>query len=378
MPLTAALPDDFEDAHEHRGGVVSAASLIQRIVGEIVARERFLVVSHARPDGDAVGSVLAMGAILQAMGKQVDMVLADSVPQVYRTLPGVDSIRETSSINASSYDAVIILECDGTLRTGIGGIDGMFVINIDHHLTGMNYGTLNWIDPDASAVGAMVFEIAMAAGVKITAAVATCLYTALMTDTGSFTYPGTSAETFTLAHALIDLGAKADTVARDVFYSVPAARIHLLGVALSRVQIDGALAWTYITQKDLNELDATDEDSEGTVNYLISIAGVKAAAFLREMPGSPQRFRTSLRSKSLVDVSHVASRCGGGGHRNAAGCTLDGPYPAAIDRILKELESEVQRAVAEESIPAESAQDADGSQTAGASSQTAAALSGQL
>jgi phosphoesterase RecJ-like protein len=373
MPITVALPDDFEEAHEHHGGVVSAAALIQRIVEEIVSRERFLVVSHARPDGDAVGSVLAMGAILQAMGKQVDMVLADSVPQVYRTLPGVDRIRGTSSIDAANYDAAIVLECDGTLRTGIHGMDSMFLINIDHHLTGMNYGTLNWIDPDASAVGAMVFEIAMAAGVKITAAMATCLYTALMTDTGSFTYPGTSAETFTLAHALIDLGAKADTVARDVFYSVPAARIHLLGVALSRVQIDGALAWTYITQKDLNELDATDEDSEGTVNYLISIAGVQAAAFLREMPGSPHRFRTSLRSKSLVDVSHVASRCGGGGHRNAAGCTLDGPYNAAIDRVLKELGAEVGRAAAEESAP-----DAASSQTAGTDSQTAAALSGQL
>ena len=114
---------------------------------------------------------------------------------------------------------------------------------------------------------------------------ATCLYTALMTDTGSFTYPGTSAETFTLAHTLIDLGAKADTVARDVLYSVPAPRIHLLGVALSRIRIEGPLAWTFITQKDLDELSATDEDSEGTVNYLISIVDVEAAAFLREMPG---------------------------------------------------------------------------------------------
>ncbi len=313
------------------------------ILRALQARESFLVVSHARPDGDAVGSLLAMGSILQQMGKTADMVLADPVPSVYSTLPGVHRIRQSRQVDPGLYDAVIILECDGTARTGIEGMDELFVINIDHHRTGCDYGALNWIDPEASAVAAMVYDIGVSAGVKITAATATCLYTALMTDTGSFTYPGTSAETFTLAHALIDLGAKADTVARDVLYSVPAARIHLLGLALSRVQVAGPLAWTYLTQDDLVQLSATDEDSEGTVNYLISIAEVEAAAFLRELPGQPQRFRTSLRSKSSVDVSQVARLWGGGGHRNAAGCTLDGPLDQARRRILLELEKEVQR-----------------------------------
>jgi phosphoesterase RecJ-like protein len=324
-----------------------AAELVGSIVSAIRGNDRFLVVSHARPDGDAVGSVLAMGSILHTMGKNVDMVLADAVPVVYRTLPGVERIRETRSIDADAYDIAIVLECDGTLRTGITGLDRLPIINIDHHLTGCCYGVINWIDPQAAAVAAMVFEIAGSAGVTVTPAIATCLYTALMTDTGSFTYPGTSAETFTLAHALIDLGAKADTVARDVLYSVPVARIHLLGVALSRLQLRGSIAWSYITQADLEELSATDEDSEGTVNYLISIGGVEAAAFLRELPrvspAAPQQFRTSLRSKSNVDVSLVASLCGGGGHRNAAGCTLDGPFEGAIERILLELEREVQR-----------------------------------
>ena len=324
-------------------GTAAAARLVEGIVAEIQAHERFLVVSHARPDGDAVGSVLAMGSVLKQLGKQVDMVLADAVPQVYRTLPSVEEIRESRSINQSDYDLAIILECDGTPRTGITGIDGMHVINIDHHVTGTGFGALNWIDPDASAVAAMVYEIALAAGADVTPAIATCLYTALLTDTGSFTYPGTSAETFTLAHQLIALGAKADTVARDVLYSVPAGRIHLLGLALSRLQISGSLAWTFITQGDLRSLNATDEDSEGVVNYLISIAGIEAAAFLREMDEAPQRFRTSLRSKSTVNVSNVAAICGGGGHRNAAGCTLDGPFEAAVTRILLELDQEVLR-----------------------------------
>ena len=319
----------------------NSAEQIKRILAELRSRERFVVVSHARPDGDAVGSALTMACILEQMGKPVDIVLADPVPVVYRTLPGVEHILCKRSISSADYDCAIILECDSTERTSVEGLDDVFLINIDHHRTGCTYGSINWIDPDASAVAAMVYELALAAGVQVNASMATCLYTALMTDTGSFTYPGTSAETFTLAHALIDLGAKADMVARDVLYSVPAARIHLLGLALSRIRIEGLLAWTFIMQKDLDELSATDEDSEGTVNYLISIVNVEAAAFLREMPGEPQRFRTSLRSKSSIDVSNVASLCGGGGHRNAAGCTLDGPLGTAVALILDRLRHEV-------------------------------------
>ena len=326
----------------------NGALQLPRIVAALRENTRFLITSHARPDGDAVGSVLAMGSVLHSMGKQVDMVLADAVPVVYRTLPGVRRVRQTREVNGAEYDVVIVLECDGTERTGLSGIEGApVVINVDHHLTGLPFGTLNWIDPTAAAVAAMVFEIAVALGAKVTPAIATCLYTALMTDTGSFTYPGTSAETFTLAHALIDLGAKADSVARDVLYSVPAARIHLLGLALSRVRIHRNIAWTWITQADLLQMSASDEDSEGTVNYLISIAGVEAAAFLRELPrtdpDAEALFRTSLRSKSRVDVSLVAANCGGGGHRNAAGCTLQGPFDDAVEHILRELGAEVNR-----------------------------------
>ena len=334
-----------------------SAVQLELILAELRGRDRFLVVSHARPDGDAVGSALAMACILQKMGKSVDIVLADAVPWVYRTLPGVEHIRRQKCVSAADYDAAIILECDGTGRTGIEGMDELFLINIDHHRTGCDYGAINWIDPEASAVAAMVYELAIAAGVEVNASMATCLYTALMTDTGSFTYPGTSADTFTLAHELIDLGAKADTVARDVLYSVPAARIHLLGVALSRIRMEGSLAWTFITQRDLDELSATDEDSEGTVNYLISIVNVEAAAFLREMPtempGGSQRFRVSLRSKSNVDVSQVAALCGGGGHRNAAGCTMSGPLDDAVATILNRLRAEVERTVSPPSLAVE-------------------------
>lgn len=322
-------------------GSAAEAEAIDCILDEIRRADKFFICSHARPDGDAVGSVLAMGAILQALGKQVDMVLADPSPIVYRTLPGIEQVRQARHVNGSDYDLGIVLECDGTRRTGIAGLEGMRLINIDHHATGRAYGSVNWIDVDASAVAAMVYRLALAAEVEVTPAMATCLYTALLTDTGSFTYPGTSAETFNLAYALIGLGAKADNVARDVLYSVPVGRLHLLGVSLSRLRIAGPIAWTFITQGDLQTLDATDDDSEGIVNYLISIGGVEAAIFLRELPGTPQQFRLSLRSKSSLDVSVVAAICGGGGHRNAAGCTVDGPFDAAVTRVLIETERQL-------------------------------------
>ncbi len=347
MPSPVRYTDISQDFDPQPEVVITP---LMQIAQEIRSQNRFLVTSHARPDGDAVGSTLAMGSILHRMGKDVDMVLADPVPQVYRTLPGMGRIRHAREIDPSAYDVAIILECDGTLRTGLTGLDGMRLVNIDHHLTGAHFGTLNWIDPDASAVAAMVFEVAVALGVDVTPGIATCLYTALMTDTGSFTYPGTSADTFTLAHALIDLGARADSVARDVLYSVPASRIQLLGRALSRIKIDAGVAWSWITQDDLGEFCATDEDSEGTVNYLISISGVEAAIFLREIEAEPRQFRTSLRSKSKVDVSAVASKLGGGGHRNAAGCTLAGPFDDAVANVLTAMREELDRAAGTETV----------------------------
>lgn len=310
------------------------------------AGRHFLVTSHARPDGDAVGSMLAFGSILDQLGKSYDLVLADPVPQVYLTLPGVNQIRQSRTIDDTQYDAAIILECDSTIRTGITGFGDLPLLNIDHHITGCDFATVNWIDWDSCAVAVLVYRLALALGVKVTPAMATCLYTAVFTDTGAFTYPGTAGSTFPLAQELIALGADADKIARDVLYSVSAAHIRLLGLALSRLQIRGVSAWSYITQQDISDVGASDEDSEGTVNYLISIAGVEAALFLREMPvthGQPPRYRASLRSKSSLDVSVIATVCGGGGHRNAAGCVLEGPIDSAVSRILAEVESELKQ-----------------------------------
>ena len=199
---------------------------------------------------------------------------------------------------------------------------------------------LNWIDEDACAVAAMVYRIAIAARVQITPSMATCLYTAILSDTGSFTYSSTNAETFAIAHDLAARGANPSQIARDLYFSNPESKIRLLGTALSNLRTDGPLAWSWVTTHDMDRAGAGAEDCEGVVNYLISIAGVESAVFLRELP-SVDQYRLSIRSKGKVNVAQIAENFGGGGHRSASGCTLDGPLTVATERILSQLRMEL-------------------------------------
>ena len=303
------------------------------------SHRRFLITSHARPDGDAIGSVLAMAEILQQLGHETTVILADEIPGIYHTLPGIDQIVQATDVREVEPDLsipAILLECDGTPRTGLAGLDGRFLINIDHHASGRKFGSVNWIDEDACAVAAMVYRIAVAAGVKITPSMATCIYTAILSDTGSFTYSSTSADTFAMAHDLAAHGANPSQIARDIYFSNPESKIRLLGTALSNLQTEGPLAWSWVTTNDMDRAGAGAEDCEGVVNYLISIAGVESAVFLRELPSLDQ-YRLSIRSKGKVDVAQIAETFGGGGHRSASGCILDGPLTVATERILSQL-----------------------------------------
>lgn len=300
--------------------------------------ERFLVCSHSRPDGDAVGSVLAMGMLLQQLGKRADMVTADRVPAVYRTLPQADAIRTAMRVHGP-YDAAILLECDGLGRTRLLGLEQFFVINIDHHTSGSEWGHLNWIDREAASVGELVYRLIRAAGANLTPEIATCLYATVLTDTGGFCYGSTRASTFALARELVEAGANPIRVAQDIYLSTPTSKLLLLGSALGNLQREGRLAWLWITHNDIVRTCAAEEDCEGIVNFALSISGVEAAVFLRELP--ERRIRLSLRSKGKVNVAAIAGRLGGGGHENAAGCTLEGPLDRALDEILAELRPSV-------------------------------------
>jgi phosphoesterase RecJ-like protein len=306
---------------------------MMEVLDAIRQRQRFLLTSHARPDGDAVGSLLALWMTLNAMGKRAEMQLFDPVPVIYGTLPAADQIRQfTGPMVGFEPDAVIFLECDCVGRSRIEGLENRFLINIDHHTSGTLFANVNWMDTKASAVAEMVYRLTMAAKVKVTPAMATCLYTALLSDTGSFCYEGTSANTFGLAKDLVDKGATPARIAEDLYFSNPLSKMRLLGAALTTLQRDGRVAWLWVTHQDMVRLGASDEDSLGIVNYAIGISGVEVAVFLREM--ADRRIRVSLRSKCTVRVTHVAEQFGGGGHENASGCTLDGPIEAATERIL--------------------------------------------
>ncbi len=309
------------------------------LLAEFSPGKRFLVTSHARPDGDAIGSVLAIAGMLEQMHCSADIVMADPVPYVYRKLPGAERIRHAAHV-ASGTETAILLECDGIPRTGLKGLEGRRLINIDHHASGRLFADVNWIDEQACAVAAMIYRMSVVAGVEITPAMATCLYTAVLTDTGSFTYPGVGPEAFALARDLVVHGADATQIARDIYFSNRPSKVQLLGTALKNMCCDGPLAWSWTTAEEMESCCADAEDCEGVVNYLIGIEGVEAAVFMREIPGENQ-FRLSVRGKGRVDVAAVASCFGGGGHRSASGCTIDGPLAEATARVLKELRLEL-------------------------------------
>jgi len=317
---------------------------IQAVLRAIEHGQRLVVSAHARPDGDAIGSILACGMILDQLGRQADMVSADPVPLIYQGLPCARAIRHVSHVEGS-YDAVILLECDGIERSRLLGLEGRFLINIDHHVSGRAFGDVNWIDTDACAVAEMIYNLARISGVEITPGMATCLYTAVLTDTGSFCYAGTDAHTFELAADLVRRGADPTVIAQHTYFSNPTSKMLLLGAALSNLKRDGRLAWMWVAHEDMLRTHAAEEDCEGLVNYAIAIAGVDVAVFLRELPN--RRVRLSLRSKGDLDVARVAERFGGGGHTHASGCTIDGPLSSATDYILGQLRACLQSPVHE-------------------------------
>jgi bifunctional oligoribonuclease and PAP phosphatase NrnA len=310
--------------------------MLDRVLQEIRGRRRFVVTSHARPDGDGIGSALACAQILRVMGKEADVVMHDGVPRIYQNLPFADRLIKAGTVPAN--DAVILLECDSTRRALLEGLEKCFLINIDHHASGRNFAHVNWIDSTVMATAEMVFRLARLACVPIDRDIATCLYTGLMTDTGSFMFEGTNEHTFAVARDLVLAGADPALCARPIYFGHSTAKMRLLGAALSNLHREGPLAWIWVTQEQMQRLGAREEDCEGLVNYALSMGDVQVAIFFREL--ADQRFRVSLRSKGEVNVSIVAEHFGGGGHRCASGCSVEGPLSIAVSRIVDRLRAE--------------------------------------
>jgi phosphoesterase RecJ-like protein len=311
--------------------------MLREVLHHIEQRNRFVLTSHARPDGDAIGSALACAQILRLLGKQAEVVLHDPVPRIYQVLPFAERVVQADRVNGN-YEAAILLECDSILRTRLEGLENQFLISIDHHTSGRPFAHVNWIDPRATATAEMVYRLAREAGVKISPEIATCLYTALMTDTGSFMFKGTNEQTFALARELVLAGADPAHCARSIYFAHSTAKMRLLGAALCNLHREGPLAWIWVTREQMERSQAKEEDCEGIVNYALSIQDVEVAAFFREMADG--RYRVSLRSKGTLNVADIAERFGGGGHECASGCSIDGPLSIAVAKILQQIRPE--------------------------------------
>ncbi len=317
--------------------------MLSQVVELIEGKRKFAITAHLRPDGDSLGSSLGLYWLLRALDKDVEVIMRDAVPHIYQKLPGAKDVRVTPAAD-DSYDGVFVIECSDIARPGLLNLEKQFVINIDHHATTAHFGKINWIDSTAAACGEMIYNLAKALGVRVTKEIAECCYTALITDTGSFHYSNTTERTFKVASELLRTGVKPAKTAEAVFASYPWSRIQLMGAVLSTARRDstGHVALLRHSLEMQHSAAASDEDADGFVNYPLTVGEVEAVAMLKECELGV--YRTSLRSKGEVNVAKVAEKFGGGGHRNAAGCTLRGTWEEAEEKIIGLLQDAVKRA----------------------------------
>lgn len=310
-------------------------SAICRILRE---KDRFLVACHENPEGDAIGSELALALALRKMGKTATVLNADPVPGNLLFLPGADTV--VFEEDGSRYDVAVVLDCGSPERTGRVAPELRkcpLLVSIDHHRTNGDRGELSLVDPDAAATGLLIHRVLSAMGYDICLDVATNIYVAVLTDTGSFHYSSSSPEAFEVAGEMVRRGVDPWAVAERVYETQSAHRLRLLGRVLDSLEVSagGKVASITTMRETLREFAAGKDALEGFINYPRSIVGVEVAVSFREEEGDV--FRVSFRSKGRVDVSAVASRFGGGGHRNAAGCTVPGALPDVKKKVLEAL-----------------------------------------
>src|SRR5436309_12479650 len=282
---------------------------IQQIVDAIHARRRFVISSHTRPDGDSIGSQLAMAFALRALGKEVTIVNRDDPPGPLKTFPGVSDI-QISEVVEGAFDAAIIMECGDLERTGVRGLDRLFVINIDHHPDNAGYGQVNWFDSTAAACGQMVYELIGALGVPLSTAMATQVYLSILTDTGSFHHSKISPRTFEICREAVVAGVDPVLIARAVYDSNNLGRLKLFGAVLSTMQLDvsGRVAIVQLDHEMARAAGGTYDDTEGLINLPLTVKEIQAVVFFKQIEG--QLYRVSMRSKGEIDIGAVAKEFG--------------------------------------------------------------------
>jgi phosphoesterase RecJ-like protein len=306
------------------------------VAAAIRERASFLITSHARPDGDAVGSSVALALALDQLGKTSRVVLHDPVPSPYAAFPAVERITYTNKVEEQAQ-ASIMLECSDPARPEIEGLDGRPVINVDHHVGNTLYGDVNWFDPGAAACGEMVADIIDALGVEWTREIASHLYLAIATDTGSFRYGPVSSRTFETCRRIASAGVDTSALSRQIFDSYSIGRVRITGAMLDRMELHcgNRVALLALDDELLRRCEATTEDTEGLVNLPLGAREIIAVALLKQQ--APGVFRVSLRSKGSVNVRDVVANWGGGGHVNAAGCTIAGSFDEVREAMIAAL-----------------------------------------
>lgn len=309
----------------------------QPIIEKILVAESILILSHDRPDGDAIGSALGLGLILEGVGKSIQVVNHDAVPDSLRFLPSSSKIEDPEAIRA--HDLVVALDSAGrdriNARVWERVDENACLINIDHHISNTEYGDLNHVSSDSPATGELIFLLAEEAGWPVSEDAATHLYAAISTDTGSFRYPSTSSLTMKVGAELIDAGVDVGTLNQQLYESYPMRRVEVLSLLLQDLKIDcgGKCASVSLPISVTEELGLGIGDTEGVIDIIRAIDTVIVAVFFEELPDG--RIRVSSRSKSAeVSVGEICAHFGGGGHTLAAGARLPGPLFEASDRFL--------------------------------------------
>jgi phosphoesterase RecJ-like protein len=307
--------------------VINISSDAHDAASKLKQAYRVFITCHRSPDGDAVGSELAIAELAEKIGVDPVIVNRDATPANLRELPGAERIAVADELPGDfpeKYDLVITVECPQLERTGFEGLSRLPILNIDHHPDNPAYGVVNFLDPESPAVGEMVWRLYSELGVLPSPNAATNLFAALSTDTGDFRYASATGRAFRAAAEMVDAGAEPPSVANWIHNNRSLASVRLLGESLRtlRISCGGKLALITADQNAFERAGAGPEDTEETVNVPRSISGVEAVAYFKQW--EPGVVRISLRSRGSVDVRAVAASFGGGGHTNAAGCTIEG------------------------------------------------------
>ncbi|HEV8591386.1 MAG TPA: bifunctional oligoribonuclease/PAP phosphatase NrnA [Pyrinomonadaceae bacterium] len=314
--------------------------MLSQVVELIENKQSFGITTHIKPDGDGVGSSLGLCWLLRSLGKTAEVIVRGDVPVAYKSLPGADEIRDVESVD-KKYDAIFVIECSDLERPGIKGLENELTVNIDHHATSEHFGSINWIDPTASAVGEMIYNLCKAIGGRVTREIAECVYMALVTDTGSFHFSNTTDRTLKVASELIKAGVKPAEISEAVYNNYPWSRIELMRQVLDTVKRDGEIATLRQTLQMRAEAGAVDGDNNGFVNIPLAARDILAVVYMREV--GPESYRVSLRSKGDINVASVAEKFGGGGHRNASGLKIEGNWNEKERELVEAVREAVER-----------------------------------